>query len=253
MTNCRLTSCLSKRTGQLEITFLTNFCRLGNLQALLSEPEKFPAELRPFIRQLQAFHQPISAEDETVPKSRQGYLDSRELKILIKRLNDLFPCPTGAPWIPSDEWAAKKASQSKRFLAVTSHIEKLTSCLINDVHFSTFRENPSNSVVALQAGCAPHYGIIEKIFRHHRTLGNGTIMADTWLILQPLVPCSFSSPFAGIPKFDLQVQLRTFESRTLYVNHTREVLAHCAWIKYKPGEILTSIKTECIALVSLDR
>ncbi|WAR52229.1 hypothetical protein PtB15_1B670 [Puccinia triticina] len=213
----------------------------------------FPAELQPFIRQLQAFRDPISVRAETIPKSRQGFLNSPTLKVLIKRLNELFPCSTGAPWIPSDEWAKKKEAKSKEYLAVTPSIEKLPSVLINEVLFSTLRENPSNSVITLRAGCAPQYGIIEQIFWHQRTSGNGTSTANTWMVIQPLVPCSFSNPFAGLGKFDVQLELRIIQTEILYVIHTREVLAHCAWIKYKACEILPSIKKECIALVSLDR
>ncbi|WAQ82946.1 hypothetical protein PtA15_3A312 [Puccinia triticina] len=216
-------------------------------------PEKFPEQLRPFLAQLQAFQAPIRVEAETIPKHRQASLDSTQLRILIKRLNQLFPCPTGAPWIPSDEWAKKRKADASKFLSVTPRIEKLSSCLINEVCFSTFRDNPSNSVISLRAGCAPQYGMIEDIVVHRRILGNGNSTADTWLVIQPLLPCNFSNPFAGmIPNFELQVELR-IPDQTNYIIHTQEVLAHCAWIKYKPCEILPSIKNVCIALVSLDR
>ncbi|KNZ55123.1 hypothetical protein VP01_275g6 [Puccinia sorghi] len=158
----------------LEETFLTNYSRLGNLDALLSTPERFPAQLRPFLNQLQGFHNPpVSAEPRT----------------------------------PATAW-------------------------------SLF--------------CAPQYGIIKEIFTHQRTLGDGTSVADTWLLIQPLQPCQFSSPFAGLAKFNLQVELRTIHGEMLYVNHTKDVLAHCAWIKYKASKILPSINKECLAIVSLD-
>jgi hypothetical protein len=223
------------------------------LKALLSAPERLPDEIKPLIRQLQAFHDPIPFEPEIMPKSRQSSLDLATQQILAKRLNDLFPCPSGARWITSKEWAKKRKSESERFLSVTSRIEKLSNCLINNVMFSTFQENPNNSVVAMQPGCAPQYGIIEKIFQHRRALKDGTSTADTWLVIQPLLPCNFTNPFAGVSKFELQVELRTIHTETLYVNHTQEILAHCAWIKYKGSEILPLIKKEYIALVSLDR
>ncbi|KAI9607683.1 hypothetical protein KEM48_003470 [Puccinia striiformis f. sp. tritici PST-130] len=242
--------------GQLEITFLTNFCRIGNLQAVLSASETYPAQLMPFINQLKAFHDPIHVEAETIPKRRQGSLDSSTLQILVKRLNDLFPCPTGATWLSSDAWAKKRKAEASKFLSVASRIKTLSSCVINEVRFSTYKENPSNSVIVLQPGCAPQYSIIEQIFQHWRTLGNGTSTADIWLVTQPLLPCSFPNPFAGLQDFEVGVELRTFqtdETDTLYINHTQEVLAHCAWIKYRPSEIIRHIKKECIALVSLER
>jgi hypothetical protein len=119
--------------------------------------------------------------------------------------------------------------------------------------YSTFKENPNNSVVALRPDVAPQYGIIEQIFTHWRTIGDWTSTADTWLIIQPLRPCNFSTPFAGLSKFSLGVELRTVESEVLYVNHTKDVMSHCAWIKYRASEILPTIKKECIAIVSLDR
>ncbi|WAQ81340.1 hypothetical protein PtA15_1A680 [Puccinia triticina] len=224
-------------------------------RVLLSTPEKFPEQLKPFLPQLQAIRDPITVEAETIPKYRQAFLDSTTLEALIRRLNKLFPCSTGAPWIPSDKWAEKRKAKSSKFLLVTPRIEKLSSCSINNVSFSTLRKNPNNCVIALKAGCAPHYGIIEDIFQHWRTMGNGTSRSDTWLVIQPLMPCNFSNPFAGIPKskFELQLELRMLRTETLYVKHTQEVLAHCAWIKYKAGEILPSIKQDCIALVTLDR
>ncbi|KAI7953318.1 hypothetical protein MJO28_005865 [Puccinia striiformis f. sp. tritici] len=246
----------NNRLGQLEITFLTNFCRIGNLQAVLSASETYPAQLMPFINQLKAFHDPIHVEAETIPKRRQGSLDSSTLQILVKRLNDLFPCPTGATWLSSDAWAKKRKAEASKFLSVASRIKTLSSCVINEVRFSTYKENPSNSVIVLQPGCAPQYSIIEQIFQHWRTLGNGTSTADIWLVTRPLLPCSFPNPFAGLQDFEVGVELRTFqtdETDTLYINHTQEVLAHCAWIKYRPSEIIRHIKKECIALVSLER
>ncbi|KNZ55006.1 hypothetical protein VP01_2797g2 [Puccinia sorghi] len=245
----------NNRLGQLEITFLTNFCRVGNLRSVLSAPTNFPPDLVPFIRQLQAFHDPIHEEKELIPKSRHSSLPSSALKILINRLNELFPCPTGAPWISSDSWSKMGKSQAAKFLSVTSRIENLSSCVINEVNFSTYEENPSNSVIALQDDCAPQYGIIEQIFRHRRTQGDKTSRADTWLVVQPLLPCNFSNPFAGLLDFDLKVELRSFQvnSDTLYINHIKEIFCHCAWIKYNPCEILPKIKKEYMAVVTLDR
>ncbi|PLW22271.1 hypothetical protein PCANC_28642, partial [Puccinia coronata f. sp. avenae] len=241
--------------SKLKITFLTNFCRLANLQAVLSAPERFPADLQPYLRQLKSLFEESLCEDKIIPKSRQGFLDSSALKVLIRRLNKLFPCPTGATWITSNAWDKKREAESAKFLSVTSRIENLSTCEINKVNFSTYRENPSNSVIVLRANCAPQYGIIEQIFRHTRILGNGTSAANTWLAVQPLLPCNFPNPFAGQPDFELNVELRTFQTNTdtLYVNHPTEVLAHCSFIKYKPSEILPSIKKECIAVVSLER
>ncbi|MBW0487060.1 hypothetical protein O181_026775 [Austropuccinia psidii MF-1] len=49
----------NNRIGQLEITFTTNFFRIGNLQALLSQPQKFPPTLQTFIKKMKAHHDPI--------------------------------------------------------------------------------------------------------------------------------------------------------------------------------------------------
>ncbi|KNZ52505.1 hypothetical protein VP01_3550g2 [Puccinia sorghi] len=105
-----LADCLDKfgpSRGQLKISFLVNFCCVGNFQALITQSDKFPPKLHPFLCHLQAFNDPILQKSPLTPKGQQDFFDKTTLNLLIIQLNELFPQPYGAQWISADGWSLK--------------------------------------------------------------------------------------------------------------------------------------------------
>ncbi|MBW0473531.1 hypothetical protein O181_013246 [Austropuccinia psidii MF-1] len=245
----------NNRLGQLEITFLINFCRAGNLQALMSQHEKFPASLRPFIHQLQALHDPLPVKPKFIPKGRVSFLDSPTLNLLIKRINELFPAGDNSSWTASKDWAKKTHSNASNFLSISSNIENLATYSVDEHVYATSKTNPSNSIVKLKNHSNLEYGVIEKIFKHTRTLPNQESKTDVWLKVHPLIKNDLlkKSPFSNLEDYNLQLELRTLDREMTYVIHIDDIVGHCAWIKYRPSEIRQEIVIDCIALVSLER
>ncbi|CAH7677485.1 hypothetical protein PPACK8108_LOCUS12642 [Phakopsora pachyrhizi] len=243
----------NNRLGQLEVTFLKNFCRLGNLQSLMSEHEKFPPQLQPFISQTQAFSISVEKKTDLVQKGKQDFLDSSILKLLTDKIKDSFPAPKNQTWISSSEWCKKSKNKIKDFIPINSAIENLSTYSIENLIFSTFKRNPSNSVIKFKTYSRTSHGIIKKIFHHRRTL-NDQNLTDTWMLVQTLAPenSRAENPFSKLDNFDMQVDLKVLESKEVVI-HISEIHAHCAWLEYKPFAISPNIERKCIALVSLDR
>ncbi|KNZ59798.1 hypothetical protein VP01_1660g10 [Puccinia sorghi] len=209
-----LKSSHNNRLGQLEISFLVNFCRVGNLQALITQSDKFPPKLHPFLHQLQALY----------------------FKNLLSPPRNLI--------------------ESKYFLPLDSVIEKHVTYSVDDLTYCNFDNNLSNSLIALKSSCEIQYGVILKIFTHMRALPDQSNPLDTWLVIHPLVSfdtSSKSNPFLKLEQFQLRLALRTIDRKNKHLIHISEVLAQCAWIKYRALEISPHKIQESIALVVLDR
>ncbi|PLW17390.1 hypothetical protein PCASD_23441 [Puccinia coronata f. sp. avenae] len=83
--------------GQLEITFLQQFCCAGNLRALLASPHLFPDTLRPLIPSLQELYESISATiKKTQLAAHSDYLTDIKAEKLVHLLNAKGP---------SERWA----------------------------------------------------------------------------------------------------------------------------------------------------
>ncbi|MBW0567838.1 hypothetical protein O181_107553 [Austropuccinia psidii MF-1] len=246
----------NNRIGQLEITFTSNFCCIGNLQALLSQPQKFPPTLRTFIKQMQAHHDPIPVNSKLSPKGGLSFFNSTILRILIKRVNELFPTPDNTRWIASNDWAKLNKSQSLNFLRLSSDIENLLKYSVNDVVYATVENNTCNSIVKNKSHFNNvHYGLITRIFKHTQRFPNQDSIIDVWLAVHPLVQNTVlrKTPFSHLEDYYLQLDLRILEIERIYVIHFDEILADCAWIRYNTCEIRHDIAMETIALVCLDR
>ncbi|EGG09696.1 uncharacterized protein MELLADRAFT_103744 [Melampsora larici-populina 98AG31] len=88
--------------GELEITFMKNFGRAGNLSALLKEG-KFPVELDPYLPQLQSLLNPIPFTRKTDPIHDQQPLNEEFLIQLVNRLNSNQS--EGRSWLSSQTWS----------------------------------------------------------------------------------------------------------------------------------------------------
>ncbi|CAH7676379.1 hypothetical protein PPACK8108_LOCUS11497 [Phakopsora pachyrhizi] len=226
----------------------------NNRLALMSAPEKFPTQIRPFLSQMQSINAENQTSAQSIHKGQQEFVDEETLKLLIDKINTLFPAPNSLTWISASEWCKKSTKNAKNFLSVNSVAENLSTYSIENINYTTYKKNPSNSVIKLKPSCTVNYGIIRKIFLHQRSSGTSARYNDTWILIQPLLPANFSdqNPFSKLGKYELQVDLR-IPHDSMHLIHTTEVYAHCAWIKFQPFEISKKINMQCIALVSLER
>ncbi|CAH7677102.1 hypothetical protein PPACK8108_LOCUS25740, partial [Phakopsora pachyrhizi] len=225
----------------------------NNRLALISAPEKFPTQLRPFLAQMQSINTKLQTSVQLMHKRQQEFIDQPTLKLLIDKINTLFPAPNSLIWISSSDWCKKSTKNAENFLPVNSEVENLSTFSIDNINYTTYKKNPSNSVIKLKPYCTVHYGIIRKIFCHQRSLVSCTSITDTWFLIQPLLPGNFKTqnPFSKLEQYELQVDLRVLHD-SMDLIHITEVYAHCAWIKFQSLEISKKIDKQCIALVSLE-
>ncbi|KNZ53889.1 hypothetical protein VP01_310g12 [Puccinia sorghi] len=75
---------------------------------------------------------------------------------------------------------------------------------------------------------------------------------ETWFAIKPLSPLAATyNSFSHLDNtFD--VSLQTLDDSPIYLFHSDELFAHCAWMKYS-RELNSKIATETFALVCLDR
>ncbi|POW21863.1 hypothetical protein PSHT_01968 [Puccinia striiformis] len=239
---------------QLEITCTKNFYVIANLRALLESPS-FPPALHPFIQQLKSLYIPIPPTRKTCSKPLTS-LDSSLFQNLIDRINVLFPLSANVSWLSSDRWQKLNQKDRLKFALVNSKVNQLENLTFDEVVFSTEESNKNNCVVSLKPNTLATHGIIHGIFKHSRVTPNKVHLTDTWLIIKPLSPVSstIDQPFAQLGSYNIGLSLRKIEKNTTKcILHIDEVLAHCAWIKYKSGELTHKIDYNCMALVCLDR
>ncbi|PLW34522.1 hypothetical protein PCANC_19240 [Puccinia coronata f. sp. avenae] len=250
--------------GQMEITCLTNFYRIGNIRALLDNPN-FPATVTPFIREVKSLYNPIPSTHHTQTKNRMN-LDDHLFKGLIARMNEMFPL-VNRTWISSDKWDRIKSRNSNKFAPLNSRVLKIPNLVNDKIVFSSVATSQNNCVVALKPNThGLNFGIIELIFQHSRIDSlDKEASTDTWLSIKPLIPAPLSVGrlYRQLEKYDqLGVTLRKIDkSSTSSIIHSTEILSHCAWTRYKPKSLAekntnqSTRKTdeEYIALVCLDR
>jgi hypothetical protein len=159
-------------------------------------------------------------------------------------------------WIPSTEWCLLSKEGAASYSPVASSAIFIPRITREGVIYSTVSDNPDNSVVQTQQGGTTSFSQILSIFHHRRipVVGERPI-SDTWMSIRefPPIPMSQPNPFRSLAKPDMQTYLRLDISRPPILIHINEIVAHCGWITYGPGEVTDQLKFKTIALVSLDR
>lgn len=242
------------RLGELEITFFKKFCRAANLTTLLQD-HKVPESLKPYTERIKVLIEPKPPVAKKQSNSKLEQLDNKILSLLIETLNRQKS--KSCVWVPPDLWCSYSKdrmvghSPCPARAILHTHVEK------NDVTFSSLRANMKNSVIIfnLQSTGSESFGRITKIFTHRRSPRPDENLMDTWLHVQIFspVPRQFYNPFEHIKEPDVQAHLRLWYTTTEEVIRLDDVIAHCAWLMYQPGEIKGDIKVPTIALVSMKR
>lgn len=235
------------------MTFTKSFCRAGNLAGIL-EDEKLPEALHPYISRLKGLYEPSPKLRRQVSNSKMESLDPVILKSLTKRLNKQRQ--DDCIWVMPEKWALMSKESSLGFSPVAAQGIFYNQVSHLDVNFSTFKASRKDSFVifkSLQGDTC--FGRIYSIFTHRRIPEPNKIKKDTWLCVQAFRPLSPSqyNPFSRIDAPDVQVEIRLWEKPESVLVRLDEVVAHCAWMMYKPGLIHKSLNVSTVALVSMER
>lgn len=236
---------------------MKTFCREANFSSFINLDE-LPDSLKPHFAQLQDLLKP----EEFNPKTQQSFrshfqpLDQRVYELLILRLNTDHS--NDCLWVSSDQWCSLSAAEAQLYRPVASEVKYQHRINFDEVVFSTFEDNPNNGVVQLksfQSG-ALSFGMISNIFTHQRTpVERSDPVLSTWISVEcfPPIPPSSFNPFHDIGGLDSQVHLRLTHPRQTHLFSVSEIVAHCEWIVYKPGEFNEEFTLDSIALLPLDR
>lgn len=241
--------------GQMEITFLIGFCQSGNLVALLQDESKLPPLIRPYAQQLRAIFDPRPSVPRKNTSIDSHILDKDVITQLVDHLNGNDSNNT---WLASDAWSFLSAEEKEHHSPVTSHATLHKSFEHCGVTFSTFEQEPKNSVVHVVEGStkAVSFGKIVSIFTHKR-ISTSSIgaLSDTWFCVEPFaqVPRNKPDPFLKLGEPDIQAHLRLARTSKAQVRNLDEIKAHCAWIEYAPHEIADQLNMKTVALISLER
>lgn len=197
-------------------------------------------------------NQPIE-KIATNPKLQQ--LDNKTLKLLIHRLNDQKS--ESCVWVSPDVWSSYSDDDAIGFSPCPARAMFHSHIHHAEVDFSTFRANIKNSVITYKSNSTGivSFGRISSIFTHRRSPHRDEHLMDTWLQVQnfPPVPRQTYNPFKQIKEADVQTYLRLWTSTAEEIIRLDEVIAHCAWLMYKPGEIHREVQSSTIALLTMNR
>lgn len=147
------------------MTFLINFCRSGNLSALLKD-EKLPMFLLPYLKRLRTLYEPMVQRVKDLSNSRMMPLDKKTLKMLVGCLNT--ENSDGCIWIDPCKWAELKDEEAIAFSPVQAKAVAYKQVQHNDVSYSTFHTGQNNSFVLTKPDSEGicKFGRIISIFLH---------------------------------------------------------------------------------------
>lgn len=239
--------------GELKITFMKTYCRAGNLSGLLTD-QKIPKTLKPHVERLQAIIDGPKKKERRLSNSRLDPLDEDVLKLLVNHLNDTKS--ERVKWVLPDEWCSMSNREIEGHTPVHGRAFFHKSIENMDVTFCTFTENPNNSFIMFKRRGALLFGRIFSIFMHRRTpspTSSQSIM-ETWLKVQcfPSILKRAYDPFSSIDS-SVQAHLRAWGPTQDILIKLCDIVAHCAWFMYKPGELHPKIGYPTVGLVCMAR
>ncbi|WAQ93272.1 hypothetical protein PtA15_18A330 [Puccinia triticina] len=241
------------RSGQLEITFMHEFCCAGNLRGLLDKPDFFPDTLKPSIAELKDLYKPVPFTSKYL-SNKSETLSSSDAQGLIDYLNTQSAGPS---WALTSDWTRMSNAEKKKKSALDSRKESHSHFEHRGVTFSTWTANCKNSIISVDCSFSSfiHFAQIKDIFTHVRIANNQDRFVDTWLKVNPLPPLTDPLPtsFIQLKEQGLKVDLRLPANEDEYFINIKDVVSHCAWLEYKSGELNSKLQYSTLALISMDR
>ncbi|POW06640.1 hypothetical protein PSHT_10344, partial [Puccinia striiformis] len=231
--------------GELEITFLNDFCWLGNLRFLLNS-DRLPDQLRPFIAPLRTCSDPVPRciPQSVDPHWQKQILSSEIFPQLITKIDSIKSC----------------TDQLEKIAHVNRRVKFLQSVHVEpNLTYASYAVSHNNLMIQFRVTSSrveTCFGRINQIFKHKRVILEKQTLTNVWLVVCSQfchIPPNIPHPFTSLVTYNLQVDLCYLETHKPQVIHIDEAIAHCAWIHYQAKEISTAFDQDCIALVSLDQ
>lgn len=111
------------------------------------------------------------------------------------------------------------------------------------------------SFITYSHGKLVSFGQILSIFVHRCCKSPTDTIMETWLHVQsfPPIPSKLHEPFETIQEPNVKAYLCMWQPTKDQVVELSEVIAHCAWLMYKPKEVNLSLNLPTVALLSMER
>lgn len=239
-------------SAELEITFLKKFCRASNLSALI-EDDKLPEALKQFSSRLKALYLPPERRRNQPSNSKLTALSDDVLELLVDYLNKSHR--EECIWLSPEDWASLSKSDSIGYSPVPARAQFHKRVQHTDGYISTFTQNPDDCIVYFKTPEGTDcFARVFSIFSHCRAAVTSQNTTDLWLCVQcfPPLPRKLPNPF-NTSDFEVQCALRMWSPTETKLIKLDEVIAQCAWVMYKPGDLNRHVNVPTIGMVILNR
>lgn len=221
------------------------------------ENEKLPDALKPYLSRLRSVYEPIKRVPKRLSNSNMQPIRTDMLEKLAKRLSkeDQETCQ----WMIPDKLSLLSEEDALAYEPLPPQAFFYKWMMHRDVSYSTFSASQNDSFIEFKTSCTgtQRYGRIFSIFIHHRSPTQSENLLDTWLHVQsfPPIPTSLENfnPFRHTYGFHTQACLRAWGPTEDCIVKLDEVVAHCSWVLFKPGELNLNLKIHTVGLVSMAR
>ncbi|POW05794.1 hypothetical protein PSHT_10641 [Puccinia striiformis] len=132
-------------SGQLEITFMREFCRAGNLRGLLNKSDFFPDTLKSAVTELKDLYEPIPFTSK-YQINKSDNLSTQDTRKLVDYLNT---GSTGTHWAMTSDWTRLSPSEKKKISPLASQKQSHQHFEHRGVTFSTWTSNCKNSIISV--------------------------------------------------------------------------------------------------------
>lgn len=240
-------------SGELEITFAKDFCRVGNVSALMQD-DLLPDALQPYITKIRSLYDPPPPPSKHPSNSKVEPLKSRIMNLLIKRLNSQNS--DSCTWLLPEQWATLAGDDCIGFAPTPARASFHKHIKHNGVNFSPFSDKPDDSfIVFKKSNGVQLFGRISSVFTHRRSPTATSHIVDTWVYVQqfPELPSDLYNPFKLVDFPFIQAHLCLWTPTVDQLIRLEEVVAHCTWLMFKPGEISEDLKVPTVGLLRMER
>ncbi|KAG2738629.1 hypothetical protein P692DRAFT_201730859 [Suillus brevipes Sb2] len=183
--------------GEIELTMMNHTCRVANVRTLIQEDHirsaicemvdaysNFANEDRrgTRIRDVLQSDKTVTTQGQTHPASKEVILEDKIYSALLQLIDTT----------EEHRYVAEGVPRSSRQLFLSRKAVPSNRILICGVSYrpSDFSHCDSNIIFRSASDSRPEAGRIVKIFLHHRYSPNQSIIEETFLAVQPLIPLS---------------------------------------------------------------
>lgn len=215
--------------------------------------DKLPASLKPYVSRLESLYDPPQPKPKRLSNSTLQPIGAKTLDMLVDRLNS--EKTKVCKWMHPEKWALLSDEQAFGVCPVQAKGIPYKRVMYKDVWFTTFSTSQANSFVVFKDSAGVGFGRIFSIFLHRRSPNPTQNIFDTWLNIQcfPPIPSKLYEPFRHIQVPEMKTYLRAWGPTQDKLIKLDEIVSHCSWLMYKPGEVDSKLQIPTVALVCMDR